>query len=111
MRVTATPAERNTQPQSGVRASDEDRQRVVAELERHTGDGRLSLAEFTDRAGRAYRAATHGELAALTQDLPVLPPLPPPPVPPARDQRNLLVALALALVTIAALAVVLALFR
>jgi hypothetical protein len=89
----------------GVRASDEDRQRVVADLERHTAAGRLSLDEFTDRVGRAYAAATHGELAALTHDLPT-----PAPVP-ARDQRNLLVALALALVTIAALAVVLALFR
>jgi hypothetical protein len=92
----------------GVRASDEDRQRVVADLERHTAAGRLSLDEFTDRVGRAYAAATHGELAALTHDLPTLP----SPAPaPARDQRNLLVALALALVTIAALAVVLALFR
>jgi hypothetical protein len=94
----------------GVRASDEDRQRVVADLERHTAAGRLSLDEFTDRAGRAYAAATHGELAALTHDLPTLP-VPVPALVPAGDQRNLLAALALALVTIAALAVVLALFR
>lgn len=91
-----------------VRASDEDRQRVVAELERHTAVGRLSLAEFTERAGRAYAAATHGDLATLTHDLPALPP--PSPVP-NRDQRSLLVALALALLTIAALALALALLR
>jgi hypothetical protein len=81
---------------------------VVAELEQHTAAGRLSLDEFTDRAGQAYAAATHGELAALTQDLPTLPP---PPAAPDRDQRSLLVALALALVTVAVLAVILALFR
>jgi DUF1707 SHOCT-like domain len=80
---------------------------VVTELERHTAAGRLSLDEFTDRAGRAYAAATHGELTALTHDLPTLPP---PPVP-ARDQRSLVVALALALLTVAVLAVILALFR
>jgi hypothetical protein len=77
----------------------------VTELERHTAAGRLSLDEFTDRAGRAYAATTHGELAALTHDLPTL------PTAPARDQRNLLVALVLALVTVAVLAVILALLR
>ena len=81
---------------------------MVAEMERHTADGRLSLDEFTDRVGRAYGALTHGELAAVVADLP---PMPIPPAPPARDQRNLLIALAPALVTIAALAVALALFR
>jgi hypothetical protein len=94
-----------------VRASDEDRRRVVAELERHTAEGRLSLDEFTQRAGQAFAAATHGDLAAITHDLPALPPPPPPAPQPAGDQRNLLIALGLALLTIAALAVVLALFR
>ncbi len=95
----------------GVRVSDEDRRRVVADLERHTADGRLSLAEFTDRAGRAYQAATRAELSQLTSDLPALPPALPPPPPPGRDQRNLIIALALALLTIAALGIALALLK
>lgn len=107
MLVTA-PVERNPQAEPGLRASDEDRRRVVAELERHTAEGRLSLAEFTERVGLAYAATTHGELARLTRDLPVLPP---PPPPPTRDQRALVVSLGLSLATVAVLAVVLALLR
>lgn len=91
-----------------VRASDDDRARVAAALERHTAEGRLSLDEFTDRVGRVYRAATHGELARITHDLP---PAPPPPPAVRRDQRALVIAMALALATIAALALVLALFK
>jgi hypothetical protein len=94
-----------------VRVSDEDRRRVVVDLERHTTDGRLSLAEFTDRAGRAYRAATRADLSQLTSDLPALPPLLPPAPPPGRDQRNLIIALALALLTIAVLGLALALLK
>ncbi len=72
------------------------------------GGAPATSAQVTERAGRAFTAATRGDLAALTHDLPALP----PPAPaPARDQRNLLVALALALVTIAALGIVLALYR
>ena len=78
---------------------------MVADLQRHTTEGRLSLAEFTDRAGRAYRSATHGDLLALTSDLPALPPPPQPARPPRRDQRNLIIALALALLAIAIIGV------
>jgi hypothetical protein len=91
-----------------VRASDEDRARVAAALERHTAEGRLSLDEFTDRVGKAYLASTHGDLARLTHDLPAAPP---PPAPPRRDQRALVIAMVLAMATIAALAIVLALFK
>jgi hypothetical protein len=91
-----------------VRASDQDRQRVVTELEHHTAHGRLSLDEFADRAGRAFAATTHADLAALTHDLPAPPA---PAAPPARDQRSLFIALALALATIAVLAVLLAVFK
>jgi hypothetical protein len=90
-----------------VRASDEDRRLVADQLEAHTAAGRLSLHEFTDRVGRAYAASTHGELAAITHDLPPLP----APRRPTRDQRNLFIALALALLTISALGLVLAFFR
>ncbi|MFY1633895.1 DUF1707 SHOCT-like domain-containing protein [Solwaraspora sp. WMMB335] len=55
------------------RASDEDRERVVRCLERHTSAGRLSLDEHADRVERTLRARTHGELAAVLADLPVEP--------------------------------------
>ena len=54
-----------------TRASDGDRQRVIAELQRHTAAGRLSLDEFSERAGHVYAARTLGELLAVTRDLPV----------------------------------------
>ena len=53
-----------------IRASDEDRQRVVAALERHTGAGRLTLADFASRVEVACEARTLDELAAVTSDLP-----------------------------------------
>ncbi|MCG5469168.1 DUF1707 domain-containing protein [Micromonospora sp. LAH09] len=55
-----------------LRASDDDRNRVVAELHRHTAAGRLTLDEFSDRAGAVWTARTLGDLAALTRDLPAL---------------------------------------
>lgn len=90
-----------------VRASDEDRQRVVADLERHTADGRLSLTEYSDRAARVYQAATYADLAAITHDLPALP----PERPPSHEHRHLIIALLLAAVTIALLATAIALWR
>jgi class 3 adenylate cyclase len=53
-----------------LRASDADRERVVAALRDHFGAGRLSDAELDDRTARAYRATTLAELDALTLDLP-----------------------------------------
>ena len=53
-----------------IRASDEDRRRVVAALERHTGAGRLTLDEFASRVEAAVGARTRAELAAVTSDLP-----------------------------------------
>lgn len=53
-----------------TRASDDDRQRVIDALQRHTAAGRLTLDEFTDRVGDAYSARTLSDLAALTRDLP-----------------------------------------
>ena len=91
-----------------IRASDEDRRRVVAALERHTAAGRLSLDEFSERVGLVYAAATHGELARVTRDLPL-----DETAAPAADPapRQLLVALLLSAVTIAVLAVLLALLH
>ena len=54
---------------SDLRASDHDRERVVAVLAEAAGDGRLTLEEHAHRVERAYRARTLGELASLTSDL------------------------------------------
>ncbi len=84
-----------------LRASDDDRMRVVADLERHTAAGRLSLDEFSDRVARALAAPTQADLAAVTSDLPV------EPVERAVS-RELLVAFLLAMLTLAVLAGILA---
>ncbi len=47
------------------RASDEDRQRVVRDLERHTAAGRLTLDEYAERVDRALASRTHGQLAEV----------------------------------------------
>ena len=54
-----------------IRASDQDRQRIVTALERHTGAGRLSLDEFAERVRVAHDARTLDDLAAVVRDLPV----------------------------------------
>jgi hypothetical protein len=52
-----------------LRASDTDRDRVLALLAEAAGDGRLSADEHADRVQRACTARTLGELADLTSDL------------------------------------------
>jgi hypothetical protein len=60
-----------TQPAvPAVRASDAERDQVVALLQRHFADGRLTQAELEERAGAAYAAQTRDQLGALTTDLP-----------------------------------------
>jgi cobalamin biosynthesis protein CbiG len=72
-----------------VRASDEDRERVVATLKEHCAAGRLTLEELPDRVERAYAATTVEELAQLTGDLPGrLPPRrEPSPAPAPKPPR------------------------
>ena len=53
-----------------VRASDADRERVIEELRRHAGEGRLDLDELEERIAAALRARTLEELGPLTADLP-----------------------------------------
>lgn len=53
-----------------LRCSDADRERVVAELNEHFTEGRLTLDEFDQRSSSAYQARTYADLAALTTDLP-----------------------------------------
>jgi Domain of unknown function (DUF1707) len=56
-----------------LRASHEDRDRVVDVLRAAAGDGRLSAEELDARLESALSARTHGELASLTADLPDTP--------------------------------------
>jgi hypothetical protein len=53
-----------------LRVSDDDRERALELLREHTVAGRLTLEEFSERADRALRARTHGELDATAAELP-----------------------------------------
>jgi Domain of unknown function (DUF1707) len=59
-----------TRPIPQMKASDADRDEVVAALSEHFQAGRLTTEELEDRTGRALSARTLGELEALTTDLP-----------------------------------------
>ena len=52
-----------------LRASDDDRERVVAILAEAVADGRLDTHEHGQRLERAYSARTLGDLVGLTEDL------------------------------------------
>lgn len=60
-----------------LRASDTDRERVIAMLADALADGRLTSDEYSERTEAALTARTLGELAVLTTDLaaPALQPL------------------------------------
>lgn len=53
-----------------LRASDADREAVIARLARALAEGRISVAEFDERAQTAYAATTLPELNLLMADLP-----------------------------------------
>jgi hypothetical protein len=89
-------ATRDYQP-SGMRISDADRDRAIAELSEHFQAGRLTADEHEERMSRALQARTAGDLAELFTDLPREPSatagpapqpaglaLPPASSPPAR---------------------------
>jgi hypothetical protein len=54
------------------RASDSEREHVVAELRLHCAEGRLGAEDLEDRVGKAIQAKTRGELDAVRGDLPSL---------------------------------------
>jgi hypothetical protein len=56
-----------------IRASDRDRDAVVATLRDAYTAGRLTLEEFDERTTAAYASKTWGELRRLTEDLPAQP--------------------------------------
>ena len=57
---------------SELRASHDDRDRVVEMLRVSAGDGRLTAEELDDRLEQAMTARTYGELARLVADLPAV---------------------------------------
>ena len=60
-------------PAADIRVSDAERDEVVQQLSRHTGDGRLTFDEFEERVGEAYAAKTRRELDATLRSLPRTP--------------------------------------
>ncbi|MFE2754387.1 DUF1707 domain-containing protein [Actinosynnema sp. NPDC059335] len=66
-------------PESFIRASDNDRAAVAAELIRAHTEGRLTLTEFDERTRAVHEARTYADLAALTADLPIDPVTPTAP--------------------------------
>ncbi|HEV2254824.1 MAG TPA: DUF1707 domain-containing protein [Streptosporangiaceae bacterium] len=70
---------------SELRASHEDRDRVVELLRVSAGDGRLTAEELDERLELAMTARTYGELAELVVDLPAAGSVPGVPAPRAKD--------------------------
>lgn len=93
-----------------LRASDDDRDRLVEQLQRHAIAGRLSMEEYAERVDRVLAARTHGDLAAVMDDLPDE-----SKVDATRDHREgarqLIVALLVALLVLAVLGAAVAAFR
>jgi len=58
------------EPAGGIRASDAERDAAVERLSAATGDGRLTLEEFSQRMEQATSARTQAELGRLVADLP-----------------------------------------
>lgn len=66
----AGPTTTGTAPTGGLRASDGDRERAVADLRTFYEKGVLGYAEFNNRLDNAYRSTYTHELTALVADLP-----------------------------------------
>jgi DUF1707 SHOCT-like domain len=58
------------EPAEGIRASDAERDATVERLSAATGEGRLTLEEFSQRMERATTARTRAELDRLVADPP-----------------------------------------
>jgi hypothetical protein len=65
-------SEQDPQP-TGVRASDEDRERLATALREHAVAGRISTDELEERLHTTYSARTTAELEAVRRDLPASP--------------------------------------
>lgn len=89
-----------------MRASDADRDRLVAALEAHTAAGRLSLDEYSDRVAQVFEARTRGDLAAVMRDLPQE-----PAVDGAIGMKQLVILFLVALVALAVIGAAVTAFR
>jgi hypothetical protein len=74
---------------SELRASHEDRDRVVELLRVSAGDGRLTAEELDERLEQAMTARTYGELAKLVADLPAAGSVVSVPAPRAKEVMRL----------------------
>jgi hypothetical protein len=70
-----------------MRASDADRDSVVADLGEHFQAGRLTADELDERTGQALTARTYGELTGLLADLPAARPASPVPAASSPSAR------------------------
>lgn len=61
---------RPTVDDGSIRVSQAERDAVVSQLSKHTGDGRLTLAEFETRVEEAYAAITRADLDRSLRELP-----------------------------------------
>jgi hypothetical protein len=68
--MTQNPPQPRQPGDPALRCSDADRERVVADLNKHFTEGRLTLEEFDQRSSSAFQARTYADLALLTADLP-----------------------------------------
>jgi Domain of unknown function (DUF1707) len=75
----------NEVARSELRASHEDRDRVVEMLRVSAGDGRLTAEELDERLELAMTARTYGELARLVADLPAAGSVAGAPAPRVKD--------------------------
>jgi hypothetical protein len=57
-------------PQTRIRASDAERERIVGRIQHASTEGRLTLAETEQRLGDVYAATYIDELAGFVADLP-----------------------------------------
>jgi hypothetical protein len=94
-----------------LRASHVDREHVIDVLKAAFVQGMLSKAELDARVGQAFASRTHGDLAAITADLPAgliraLPPRKPAPAqaPPPVNKPLMWTAVAIMLAAIASMA-------
>ena len=82
---------------SRLRASDADRERAAAVLNAALAEGRLSVAEHSERLDAVYEAKTHAQIAPLVDDLPSRATdqsvAPRTELAPARKRRQMIVAI------------------
>jgi Domain of unknown function (DUF1707) len=69
---------------AAMRASNAERDQVVAQLQQHFVEGRLDHEELTTRIDQVWSSQTHGELQRVLSDLPAAPGVPSQPAPAPR---------------------------